>query len=100
MTTLLSAPALRMTAGPAAGRVYEIGESLRIGRHPYNDVSIGDPSVSRYHCWVMLHGVGFVVEDLGSTNGTFVNGEKVQGRRIIRAGDRVRVGTVEFNFGD
>ncbi|MBI2900469.1 MAG: FHA domain-containing protein [Planctomycetes bacterium] len=92
-------PALRIAAGGRTGRVYEIGEALRIGRHPYNEVSVPDRAVSRYHCWITFCEAGFFVEDLGSTNGTFVNGERVLERRRIRAGDRLRAGETEFVFG-
>ena len=96
MTTLLAAPALRFEAGPKAGRRYEIGAALRIGRHPYNEVSLPDAAVSRYHCWITSNEDGIFLEDLGSSNGTFVNGIRVRPKRALRPGDRVRIGKTEF----
>lgn len=96
MTLLLAAPALRLESGPKAGRRFEIATALRIGRHPYNEVSLPDPAVSRYHCWITLDEAGLFLEDLCSTNGTFVNGARLRARRALQPGDRVRVGTSEF----
>ncbi len=97
MSTLACTPVLRIAAGDRAGRSYEIGEAIRIGRHPYNQISLDDPAVSRYHCWITLCETGFVVEDLGSTNGTYVNGVRVV-KRTLRGGERVQVGRTEFVF--
>src|SRR5262245_12257008 len=98
MSTLLSTPLLRLRTGPNAGNAYDLRSALRLGRHPYNDVSIDDPAVSRYHCWI-THELGLVlIEDLASVNGTFVNGEKVVHRVPLKAGDTIRVGQTEILF--
>lgn len=99
MTTLLGAPALRVANGKRTGQKFEIGEALRIGRHPYNHISLDDLAASRYHCWITLTGAGFVVQDLDSTNGTFVNGIRIA-KRALRPGDRIQVGRTEFVFGE
>jgi pSer/pThr/pTyr-binding forkhead associated (FHA) protein len=98
MTTLACTAALRLRTGPEAGRLFEVRRTLRIGRHPYNEVSLADHALSRYHCWVTATERGFAVEDLASTNGTFVNGERLRARRLLRPGDRIRVGRTEFLF--
>jgi serine phosphatase RsbU (regulator of sigma subunit) len=65
--------------------------ALRIGREPSCDVLIGDLTVSRRHARVSWSGQDLVIEDLDSSGGTFVNGERVQ-RAVLHAGDVIRLG--------
>jgi pSer/pThr/pTyr-binding forkhead associated (FHA) protein len=51
--------------------------------------------VSRRHCAILVEADSAAVEDLGSTNGTFVNDEKIAGRRVLKSGDRIKVGMLE-----
>ncbi|MFH1620045.1 MAG: FHA domain-containing protein, partial [bacterium] len=51
--------------------------SFSVGRKSDNDIAIDHPAVSGHHCKIYLSGGTFFVEDLGSTNGTFVNGKKI-----------------------
>jgi pSer/pThr/pTyr-binding forkhead associated (FHA) protein len=98
MAPSLASPVLRLRTGPSAGKVYEIGTSLRIGRHPYNEVSLPDLSVSRYHCWLtFLEGRPWI-EDLASANGTLVNGRRIASRVALRPGDVVCLGETELTF--
>ena len=89
-------PFLRLSTGPLAGRTIEVGSTLRVGRHPFNELSLGDPGLSRYHCWIMVKDGAPCVEDLASANGTFVNGERIRARHTLKAGDTIRVGSTEF----
>jgi len=59
---------------------------------------IGESTVSRRHAEIQRLGDGFVVKDLGSTNGTYVNGAKLQGEQTLKPGDEVRFGAVAFRF--
>src|SRR5262245_6060973 len=97
-TLLATTPILRLRTGPLAGKVYEVRNALRIGRHPYNEVSLGDGAVSRYHCWITLGEQGCHVEDLASVNGTFVDGVRILDRFALRPGAVVRVGGTELIF--
>lgn len=63
-----------------------------IGRSPACDVPIASPQVSRRHAWVHSDGPDYVVSDLGSTNGTYVNEQRVLGARVLQSGDRIRCG--------
>lgn len=63
-----------------------------IGRDDGVDIVISTPAVSRRHARVMLEGDGYIIEDLGSSNGTFVNGDRLIGRRKLQHGDEVRLG--------
>jgi hypothetical protein len=81
--------------GPA--RQQEIvlgGDKVVVGKAPGNDLVIdGDPSVSRVHLLLQVVGAGWTVEDLGSRNGTYLNGERLVRTRVLRAGDELRVGS-------
>jgi ABC transport system ATP-binding/permease protein len=69
---------------------------LRIGRDPDNDVVIDAPMVSRRHARLVVDGDGARIEDLGSSNGTYVNGVRVRGAAVVRPGDRVGLGSYSF----
>ena len=80
------------------GRRVEIGEQpLTIGRMPECDVALSDPNVSRRHAEVRRQGTGFVVVDLGSTNGTRVNGAGIK-ERLLNNGDEITVGATRLRF--
>ncbi|MDQ6728644.1 MAG: DUF3662 and FHA domain-containing protein [Actinomycetota bacterium] len=80
------------------GRRVEIGEQpLVIGRMPECDVPLSDPNVSRRHAEVRRQGTGFVAVDLGSTNGTRVNGATVK-ERLLNNGDEITVGATKLRF--
>ena len=80
------------------GRRIEIGETpLVIGRMPECDVALSDPNVSRRHAEVRRQGTGFVVVDLGSTNGTRVNGAQIK-ERVLNNGDEITVGASKLRF--
>lgn len=75
------------------------GDRVRIGRHPDNEVQIDSMAVSRNHC-VLARAPqgGWVVEDLGSNNGTYVNGARVQQRAAVRDGDVLGIGKFQVSF--
>jgi pSer/pThr/pTyr-binding forkhead associated (FHA) protein len=72
-----------------------IGERITLGRRQECDLRIPTRDVSRQHCEVTLDGKRLSVRDLGSSNGTFVNGKRVA-EIDLKAGDRLRVGPVTF----
>jgi hypothetical protein len=73
-------------------------EATTIGRTPSNVIVLTDGSVSSSHARVMRTPEGFAIEDVGSRNGTFVNSEKVAGKRALADGDVVRFGKVVLTF--
>jgi class 3 adenylate cyclase len=83
---------LVIKSGPLAGRRVEPGSELTIGRAA-NDLSVDDPAISRRHAVFRLVGDALEVEDLGSRNGTLVNGERIAATRPLAAGDRVELGS-------
>jgi pSer/pThr/pTyr-binding forkhead associated (FHA) protein len=93
-------------AGSAAVVVQKTGQryqleraKIKIGRDDSNQVVISeDTFASRHHAWVTLEDGDFFIEDLGSTNGTFLNGQMVMKRQVLSAGDKIRVGHTDFTF--
>ena len=84
--------------GPNAGSRYLLDrESTSIGRHPDSHVFLDDVTVSRHHARVDREDDAFVLHDLGSLNGTYLGGERVD-RRHLRAGDELQVGRYKLLF--
>ncbi|QYK51326.1 MAG: FHA domain-containing protein [Anaerolineales bacterium] len=86
---------LVIQAGPNPGQRTGLAkDSFIIGRDPGSDLHIQDIEVSRRHARLIAQSGGFVLEDLGSTNGTFVNGERVRTITVLRPGDEIRLGEI------
>ena len=89
---------LVIAEGKEAGREFVFDQgSVVIGRTPECDVILYEAGVSRRHARIFEEGEGFSVEDLGSANGTIVNGEKVA-KQPLRDGDAITMGPVRFTF--
>lgn len=73
---------------------------VTLGREAINDVVLSDPEISRRHARLFVQDGQFFLEDLGSTNGTFLNGERIHGPMQLRDGDQIKVGDVVFTFRD
>ncbi|MEU1515846.1 DUF1707 and FHA domain-containing protein [Streptomyces sp. NPDC005811] len=73
-------------------------QALRIGRDPVNGLRLTHESVSRVHAELSRQGGMWVLRDLGSTNGTTVNGRRVIGAAVVREGDQVSFGNVAFRL--
>jgi len=83
---------------PNAERVPLAGRPVVIGRLPECGIVVSDLNVSRRHAEVRALGSGFVITDHGSTNGTAVNGVRVNGEQVLRDGDVISVGTTHIRF--
>jgi pSer/pThr/pTyr-binding forkhead associated (FHA) protein len=89
----VSVTKLIVEAGPAAGAVIPFTGELRLGRAETGGELGGDPALSRRHAVVREDPPGrAMIEDLGSVNGTYVNGQRVHGIRFVEVGDTVEVG--------
>lgn len=89
---------LVVVRGPNAGSRYLLDrESTTVGRHPDSHVFLDDVTVSRHHARVDKEDEEFVLHDLGSLNGTYLGGERVD-RRVLRAGDELQVGRYKLLF--
>lgn len=74
-------------------KVFELIKSeIVIGRDDGVDIVIPTPAVSRRHAKLSMEGNGYAIEDLGSSNGTFVNGERLRARKVLTAGDEIKLG--------
>jgi pSer/pThr/pTyr-binding forkhead associated (FHA) protein len=83
---------------PSGERIPLAREVITIGRMSDCAVSLTDTNVSRRHAEVRPSARGYVVADLGSTNGTKVNGTRVQGEQLLADGDIVSVGSTHLRF--
>jgi len=73
------------------------GDTHTLGRHKNNDISVADPKVSSFHARIDRSPDGFVLVDLASRNGTFVNGKRIESD-ILKTGDEVRLGTARLLY--
>lgn len=89
--------------GPRPNEAYELtGEITNLGRDITNDIVINDREASRHHLRFTRGGDGYTIEDLGSTNGTFINGKRLTGATSLKNGDMVGLGetvTLQFEAG-
>lgn len=80
------------------GRSYELNtDKTTIGRVEDNSFQVAEASISSHHCEVLLRGTDVVIKDLNSTNGTFINGEKIS-ESVLKPGQTLRLGQVEFRL--
>jgi hypothetical protein len=93
-------PRLRVNAaaGMKAGAAYDMSHGATFGRAADCDIRLDDEFSSSHHARLLPHGDTLVLEDLGSTNGTYLNGEPVTGPQPLHDGDRIRIGDSEFTF--
>ena len=88
-----SAFRLIIRTGPSPGMVHNLEEEIvMIGRDVANNVVIPDSEISRQHARLTRSPAGYVLEDLGSTNGSFVNGERISAARVLNPGDLIAFG--------
>lgn len=98
-----SAPArlpveLHFLSGPLNGRIVPMKARVRIGREVVdNDLVLDDPSVSRHHALIESLDGGFQLKDLGSSNGTFLNGMRLDRPRQLATGDQLKVGQIQIS---
>jgi Nif-specific regulatory protein len=89
---------LTIISGPLKGERYQLsGERITIGRVSSNDIVLKDSSVSREHCLIKKLDNRFIISDLNSLNGTFVNGKKAE-NTILKHGDKIHLGDFTFRF--
>jgi predicted component of type VI protein secretion system len=84
--------------GHSPGMEYDVGEGAVLGRGDQAEIRLEDPFASSRHARLVRQGGIVVLEDLGSTNGTYLNEELLTGPQPLHPGDRVRIGDSEFTF--
>ena len=88
-----------VSLGSSPAREYSLDKpTIAIGSHPKNDVVADDTTVSRRHATITRKADGFELADLGSTNGTFVNGRRLTEPVVLKPGDEIKFGSVRFGF--
>lgn len=95
VTPSASQPTARLVIqlGPQPGQTFDLAlPQITIGRSPTNEVSIPDPEISRKHARLARQGNDYAIEDLGSTNGTFVNTRRIVGLTPLHDGDIIEFG--------
>jgi len=93
-------PKLRVEAGAGLtpGSAYDLSDGAMLGRGDQADIRLEDGFASARHARLIPQGDVMVLEDLGSTNGTYLNGEPLRGPQPLHAGDRIKIGDSEFTF--
>ncbi|WCB91342.1 hypothetical protein DSM104299_00013 [Baekduia alba] len=86
--------------GHVPGMEYEVGDGAVMGRGDQAEIRLEDPFASSRHARLIRQGSMIVIEDMGSTNGTYLNEELLSGPQPLHAGDRVRIGDSEFTYMD
>ena len=84
--------------GHTSGMEYEVGEGAVLGRGDQAEIRLEDPFASSRHARLVRQGGAVVLEDMGSTNGTYLNEELLSGPQPLHPGDRVRIGDSEFTY--
>jgi pSer/pThr/pTyr-binding forkhead associated (FHA) protein len=83
-------------SGGHAREILINAEDFLIGRGEDCDLALHDAEVSRHHCTIRIRSGEAVASDLGSSNGTFVNGQRIVSQTRVRTGDELRLGTFRF----
>jgi pSer/pThr/pTyr-binding forkhead associated (FHA) protein len=86
--------------GHEPGMIYDLGGDIVLGRGDHAEIRLEDPFASSQHARVYEQGNVVVIEDLHSTNGTYLNEELLESPRPLHPGDRVRIGESEFAYED
>lgn len=99
-TTISGVPEAGVGAPPTQSRHLDLKgrDTFTLGRDPLNDMEINHPSVSRFHAQIKKQDGSYIVLDLNSTNGTFLNGKQIAGHHPLRVGDSIRVGPTNLVF--
>jgi len=89
---------LVVVSGETQGQVFRLAETASLGRTEDNDIVLADPQLSRSHASVTRSEAGYVLADLNSTNGTFLNEKRIGAPKSLREGDKIRVGNTVLTF--
>lgn len=89
-----------LITGPDGQQERELQAHNSLGRHPENSIQLLDRIVSKQHCFVDLRGNRWVLRDLGSLNGTYINDQRVNGEQLLNHGDQISLGNTRAVFHD
>jgi serine phosphatase RsbU (regulator of sigma subunit) len=92
-------PTLQILGGPLAGRLFKVDRDLLIiGRNPDCDIMLEPKSVSRRHAAIVRRNQDHLIKDLGSTRGTFVNGQRVTQPTLLQSGHLIQIGEIQMAY--
>jgi hypothetical protein len=93
-------PRLEVVAamGLDAGTAFELADGATMGRADGSDIPIDDPFASSVHARIFPRGQFMYIEDMGSTNGTYLNGRRLRAAERLKVGDTVRIGETEYRY--
>lgn len=89
---------LKVTSGANQGMVYTLRDCTTIGRDSGNDIILTSPAVSARHAVISRRGAEYWAKDLGSTNGTYLNGERLTASVRLRPQDKITLGETTLQF--
>jgi pSer/pThr/pTyr-binding forkhead associated (FHA) protein len=90
---------LTVLSGPQANTHYPLGDQVRLGRGGDNEIVLADPLASRQHALIKQIGNTYVISDLGSQNGTGVNGQRINKPTTLNLHDEIIIGTTRMVLG-
>jgi hypothetical protein len=93
-------PRLEVVAamGLEPGAEFELGDGAMMGRADGSDIPVDDPFASSVHARIFPRGQFMYIEDMGSTNGTYLNGRRLRAAERLKVGDTVRIGETEYRY--
>jgi hypothetical protein len=93
-------PRLEVVAamGHRPGTAFDVGNGATLGRSDGADIEVDDPFASSAHARIFQRGDFMYVEDMGSTNGTYLNGRQVRGAERLKVADTIRIGDTEYRY--
>src|SRR5258706_2407661 len=91
---------LHLVTAEGGQQALDLASVNSLGRHPNNTIQLLDKIVSKEHCIIEQRGQQFVLRDLGSLNGTYINGERVRGEGMLKHGDEIALGQTRARYDD
>jgi hypothetical protein len=80
------------------GTIFDLSDGATMGRADASDIPVDDPFASSVHARIFARGQFMYIEDMGSTNGTYLNGRRLRAAERLKIGDTVRIGETEYRY--
>lgn len=96
MTMIQTGGRVVIRSGPDQGKSFALGVQTRLGRNHDNDICLSDGQASRYHALMQRQNEGYILSDLGSGNGTYLNGQRLTAPARLKGGDMISIGNTQL----